>query len=709
MKRRSMDISNAAKTETMGIPVAVALMAMCLHSLVWAADDQPRRDEVVVETSRAGLAVIDIPVNTSILDREDIKKSAAQTVDQVMRQVPGFSLLRSADSIASSPTTGTVSLRGLGGSAASRTLILLDGVPIHNPYSSEVYWARIPRHRIERVEVVRGAGANSWGNLSLGGVINILSEQPRENGLDLTGSVGYPQTVDLNVYGSQVTDKWAFSGGATYFDTDGYMVFPDDQQGPIDAEVRKEFAIVSGKVAHDLNDNASVYVNGSWFEEERNNGTPMDVNQADTWSLGTGLNLETADGSQWALSLFYDDNDLDDTSVSINDDRDTEAVRSIRMQPTSALGVGMVWSRRLGERHALTAGADYRWTDMMVNEFGRYLMGAPRELKITSGNQDMGGIYLQDAWEITDRWRVIASARYDYVINNGALEVTDLTTGLVDFTETYDDNSETTVNPSLGVRYQAADWISLRAAAYKGFRAPTMRELYRTASTRGGVILVNNPNLAPERLLGIEAGTDFLFDNGVTLRLTVFRNTVEDLIQNITRGVAGDMPEVISPCGLIDAGDTCRELANVGEMEATGVELETEYRPNDNWSFFLSYLYNDTDVTEAPGNPQLIGKQIRQAPKNSFTANIRNRNRWFDTALQGRYVGDRYEDDLNTLPVDEFFLLDLVVSRDLGESTEIFVSVQNLFDEEYEIRVDNDGFSEIGRSRFVSLGFHYRH
>lgn len=697
------------KRVTMRNSLSVVLMILCVHNPAWAADDPPQRDEMIVETSRAGLTVLEMPVNTSILDQADIRESAAQTVDVILRQVPGFSLLRAADSIAASPTTSTASLRGLGGSAASRTLILLDGVPIHSPYSSEVYWARIPRHQIERVEVVRGAGANSWGNLSLGGVINILTEKPREDGVDFSAAVGYPETIDLNVAGSQVVNKWTISGNATYFDTVGYEIIPEHQQGPIDENARKDFAIVSGKVAYDFNDQISAYMNGSWFKEERNAGTPMDMNTSEIGSFGAGLDLATADGSQWAFKLFYDDNDLHDVSVRINDARDAEQIRTIRDQPTSALGTSVVWEHQIGAHHTLSAGADYRWTEMSVNELGRFLNDMPREYKVTTGDQDMGGVFAQDIWKINDRWQLNGSVRFDYVTNNGMLEITDLTSGMVDFSETYEANTETTVNPSFGVRFQATEWVSLRGAAYKGFRAPTMRELYRSAVTRGGVVLVNNPDLEPERLVGIEGGADFILENNVTVRVTIFQNIVEDLIQNITRGVAGNMPEVIPPCGLIDAGDTCRELANVGEMEATGVELETEYRPSEKWSFFLSYLYNDTEVTEAPDNPQIVGKQIRQAPKNSFTARIRNGSRWFDTTLQGRYVGDRYEDDLNSLAVDEFFVLDATFSRDIGASGQVFLSIENLLDEEYEIRVDNNGFTEIGRPRFVNLGFRYRH
>ena len=166
----------------------IAVLLGLLPALAWSAtapgtNEESVLEEVVVEASRARLSALDIPVNTSVLSRRDIEEAGLRPVDEMLRQVPGFSMLRSADSIAAAPTTTTVSLRGLGGSAASRTLVLLDGMPLHSPYTTEIYWARVPRHRIERVEVVRGGGANAWGNLSLGGVVNIVTRTPEASGV----------------------------------------------------------------------------------------------------------------------------------------------------------------------------------------------------------------------------------------------------------------------------------------------------------------------------------------------------------------------------------------------------------------------------------------------------------------------------------------------------------------------------------------------
>ena len=440
-----------------------------------------------------------------------------------------------------------------------------------------------------------------------------------------------------------------------------------------------------------------VYLQGSWFDEERGGGSELDVNTTEIWNVGVGIE-RNSDSGHWSIQAFHDDTELEDVSVRVIGDNESEAVRSFEIRPTQVTGIGLTWSRVVGSRHELTVGADYRWSEVKVDEWGGFISGVPSELKTTNSNQDFGGVFVQDSWKVTDRWRINASLRFDYVTNDGSVFERDLVIHKPTSSDAFASNSETTWNPSLGTVFRASDRISVRAAAYKGFRAATLRELYHSARIRSGVNLVNNPDLAPERLVGLEGGIDVEFSRA-TLGLTVFRNTVEDLIQNITRGSSGDAPEYIEPCGLIGPNETCRELDNVGEMRATGLELETVYRPSSHWLLQLSYLYNDTEITRAPDNPQLVGNRVRQAPEHSFTARVRNSNRWFDTSLLARYVGQRYEDDLNKLEVDDFLLFDLYFSRQVNDRTELFLSVENLFDEEYEIRVENNGSIEIGRPR----------
>jgi outer membrane receptor protein involved in Fe transport len=695
--------------------IAAALLFLAEISVAGAPPDESPADidsileEIVVEATRAGLTAADITVNTSILSQLDVLESAYKPADEILRQIPGFSLLRSADSIAAAPTTSTVSLRGLGGSAASRTLVLLDGIPVHSPYSTEVFWARIPRHRIDHIEVIRGGGANAWGNLSLGGVISIVTVKPDANRLSATGMAGYPGTADFGLGASHVSDDWVLSGYADYYTTDGYMNIPQDQRGPVDEPVHKDHWNVSGGIERVLEGGTRFFLNAGVFHETRHGGSALDVNETEIATLDAGLDFQSERGDQWKFRMYYENSDLEDASVRIHDDKQGESLRSFEHRPADILGAGLVWSRSFDGSHDVSAGADYRWADVLVDEWSRYNEGEPGLLLTTDSRQDIGGVFIQDVWRMSDRWQANGSLRYDRVVNSGDSIETDLETGSVTGGKIYRENSESTLNGGLGLLYRSSDQFSMRLAAYQGFRAPTLRELYYAASTRGGVILVNNPDLEPEQLIGLEAGADFDIGDSTTLRLTLFTNTVEDLIQNITRGETGDQPGVIEPCGLIGANETCRELDNVVEMQATGLEVETDYQPSVNWDFQLSYLYNDTEISKAPDNPQLVGNQVRQAPKHSFTARVRNSSRWFDTSLMARYVGERYEDDLNQLEVADFLVFDLRFSRQVSDSSELFLVVENLLDEEYEIKVENNGSIEIGRPRFVGLGLRYRY
>src|SRR3970282_883507 len=106
------------------------------------------------------------PARVTVLTRDDVRQSAAQTVDDLLRQVPGFSLFRRTSSVVAHPTAQGLSLRGLGPGGTSRALVLLDGVPVNDPFGGWVYWSRVPLQAIEQIEGVPRAGSGAWGTLS---------------------------------------------------------------------------------------------------------------------------------------------------------------------------------------------------------------------------------------------------------------------------------------------------------------------------------------------------------------------------------------------------------------------------------------------------------------------------------------------------------------------------------------------------------------
>ena len=136
-----------------------------------APDDTTRLEPVVVTVTRMEQKADEAPASVTVLTRDDTEHSAAQTVDDLLRQVPGFSLFRRSSSLVTHPTTQGVSLRGIGPSGTSRALVLFDGVPANDAFGGWVYWGRVPMLGVERIEVVRGGGSSVWGNYALGGVV----------------------------------------------------------------------------------------------------------------------------------------------------------------------------------------------------------------------------------------------------------------------------------------------------------------------------------------------------------------------------------------------------------------------------------------------------------------------------------------------------------------------------------------------------------
>src|SRR4029078_13297747 len=114
--------------------------------------------------------------NQFAVSNRELEVAGAQTLDDVLRQVPGFSLFRRSGSLTANPTAQGVSLRGVGASGASRALVLLDGVPLNSPFGGWVYWTRVPRVNIENVSVQNGASSSLYGSGALGGVVNITSD-----------------------------------------------------------------------------------------------------------------------------------------------------------------------------------------------------------------------------------------------------------------------------------------------------------------------------------------------------------------------------------------------------------------------------------------------------------------------------------------------------------------------------------------------------
>src|SRR3954469_8649796 len=227
-------------------------------------------DTLVVTAARSEQRLTDAVAPTTVLTREDLAGSPSLTLDDQLRQVPGFSLLRRSSSLSAHPTSQGVSLRGLGPSGASRTLVLFGGVPLNDPFGGWVYWNRLPLSALESVEVARGSLSQLYGSAAMGGAIQLLPRAPKPDTLEVTARGGGYRTGDLEVFASDAAanGRWGYSLSGRLFDTDGFYIVSPEDRGAVDRPAMVDFGTLFGRV-----EMGRYHVGLNAFREERGGGT----------------------------------------------------------------------------------------------------------------------------------------------------------------------------------------------------------------------------------------------------------------------------------------------------------------------------------------------------------------------------------------------------------------------------------------------------
>jgi outer membrane receptor protein involved in Fe transport len=199
----------------------------------------------VVTAARTAQPAEQVAVSVRSFDAEALRVAPTATLDGALRSVPGFSLFRRSDSLTANPTAQGVSLRGLGPSGASRSLVLLDGVPLNDPFGGWVAWTKVPRESLARIEVVPGGGASAWGNAALGGVVQILTQQPSAQTTAAKVTLGDFGTRSAELAQTQPGALGTFDLAARVFATDGFALVAPERRGPIDIAARSRHTLES--------------------------------------------------------------------------------------------------------------------------------------------------------------------------------------------------------------------------------------------------------------------------------------------------------------------------------------------------------------------------------------------------------------------------------------------------------------------------------
>lgn len=623
-------------------------------------------------------------------------------LDEALKQAPGVSLFRRTSSLAANPTTQGLSLRAIAPSGAGRALVTLDGVPQNDPFGGWVIWSQLPPESIEGASIVRGAGSGPYGAGALTGVVSL-----EERGRGAAADAFLAELGGARLAGA--AEGPLGPGGVRGFAavaaerTEGYTPVRSTRRGAAETPTDLEASTLTGRITAEL-EPTLLSLRANTYQEERGAGLVGARSRATGASASATLARAPVEGVLgWRAQAWVRESGFSNTSVAVAPGR-TGTTPANDQYATPAVGYGLNAAlRRFANGTELEAGVDARWSEGEVRERFRFQSGAFTRDRTAGGRTAVTGAYLEAA-RSAGPWLVTGGLRADaWSTSEGIRLERDRATGAVILDERPPDREGVVPTGRFGVRRRLGGRLWTRAAAYAGFRPPTLNELHRPFRV-GNDVTEANAALEPERLYGVEAGVGG--DGALRWSAGLFANRLEDAVANVT---VGQGPRLFPRAGFIPAGGVLRERRNAGAVEAVGLEAEAEREFGRGFGLRAALAATDARVNGGTDASQLTGKRPAQAPVWAATAGATLRpSPRLNVRLDLRWESARFEDDLNTRRLGAAALVDGVAEWSFRPGLAIYLATENLADAEVETGETADGVEQLGAPRVVRVGLRLR-
>ncbi len=612
-----------------------------------------------------------IAYSTIIVDREQLQSAASGRMEDALSNIAGFQQFRRSDSRSSNPTAQGVTLRALGGNASSRALLLLDGVPMIDPFFGHVPFSALSPDRLEVVRVTRGGGSGPFGAGALAGAIEFESLDATSLGL-VRGHALVNNRGGTEVAGG-LAPQWdgGFADISGRWDRDdGFWTTPEDQRVDASAKAANESWSASGRVVQALGADTQLQLRGLAFEDNRT----LRFHGADNWTKGEDVSLRVIGRGEWQYDALAYGQWRNFSNVVISSSSYAKVLDQ-RDTPASGFGGKLEVRPPVGDGQTLRLGADFRQSEGDLTEDRYFSSGASNGHRYAGGTNSDLGLFAEYDWTIgpvlltgglrADRWSIRDGYHLNVKGDGSVLE-----------DSTYGDRSGWDGSWRVGGTMDVARGVRVRAAAYTGLRLPTLNELYRPfvvfpVTTRANDALKN------EELLGFEAGVDVTLPEGVQFSVTVFDNEVDNAIANVT----------------LDA--TTRQRQNLDAIHAQGVELNT-YVGRGPVRFSGSLTYTDAEMQGSGVQADLDGFRPPQTPEWSASGTLswEPKDDWLFSATL-RHVGAQFESDDETDRLPPATTLDLYASVAVTPNVSLVLRGENMLDEDIVTR-NQSGSIDLG-------------
>lgn len=667
-------------------------LSVCLPVLALAAPLAAQDDEIVEDEPEPEIIVtgrgLDQALSSGIyasttLEREVIIASPSGRIDDVLRGVAGFQQFRRSDSRSSNPSAQGVTLRAIGGNATSRALVLLDGVPIADPFFGYIPLSAIPPETLGEVRVTRGGGSGPFGAGALAGTIELESADPgATDPLLVSGAVNDRGESELSGVLTQRLGRGFAVASGRWDRGQGFFTTPSDQRVPATARAAFDSWNIALRGAAPLTDTVEVQARIAAFRDLRT----LRFQGADSTSEGQEASLRIVGRGAWQFDALAYVQARDFSNIVISSTRFTP---TLDQRSTPSTGVGGKFELRppIAEGHDIRIGADYRRADGELQEDAiSAFTGLITERRRAGGATSNLGLFIEDDWQIGPLL-VNGGLRADRTSITGGFFNAVSATGQPVSAIIAPDRADWALSWRAGAKVNATRRLDLRAAAYTGLRLPTLNELYRPFVVFP-VVTQANAALENERLEGFEVGVDWQPVNALVLSVTAFDNEVENAIANVT----------IAP--------NLRRRENLPAITARGIEASIAAKLGA-LSLDGAMAWTDSAARGEGASLELDGNRPAQTPEFAATLTLawRPAPGW-QVAGTLRHVSAQFEDDLERDSLAPATTIDAFLAAPVARKLSVVVRAENLVDEDIITR-NQGGSIDLGVPRTFWLGLRY--
>lgn len=631
-------------------------------------------DDVVVSTTRNEIPVSDAAQSVTVLTEDDIMTSPFERVEDIIRTVPGVFNTRHFGT-QTRGVSNPITVRGVGG---NRVLLLVDGVPQNDNFNNSiawVAWGHIPKEAIERIEIVRGPTSAMYGSEGIGGVIHIITKKPDpERKTSIRTEAGTADTWAGHGFHSQTFDKSDLLIAGGYEESDGFYMMEDPEDYHI--KRHRDAGKVLGKFGYNLDDRSRLELSALYYDHETGKGRQFFYDELQLNQYWLTYTRQTGGGIGIRGLAYYSEADKSAFQDSAKDNY-TSLLRR-EEAPSSTWGADGQMSLPLGNITLLTLGAAFKESSW---DYDDHFVNNPRKEGAKGTQRYMSPFVNADFKLLDERLLVNLGARYDWVETSDGANWDDDPDAGDPYSNTYDSKEDSCFSPKIGITCHPDDRTTLRTSVGKGFRAPSLFELYKVHVRSGGRSYRHaNPELDPEEIWSWDIGAERVLLDNLRGSLTYYQSFAKDYIGT----------RVINTYE--KNGKTYEEstLDNISEVEMHGIEAELNWYPVTGLMIFGNYTWNVSEIKENDANPFEEGQYLTDDPKHKFHVGGTYQNPEIInvTVIWNLYVDKYYNVDELTQASDDFWSMDLAVSRRLFDHATVYLNVENIFDS-----VDNESIA----------------